>query len=89
MLCGRKQEASQNDVEWAFGVLIKKFLIKREVEHWFLGDIRRIVETSIILHNMMVEYRVYCGQQEDISLYYGTDNNEVNCAVDDINKELV
>jgi Plant transposon protein len=73
------QEVRRKDVERAFGVIQKKFLIlKKDVEHWFLGDIRRIVETAIILHNMMVEHMVDCGQQEDVCYYSVIDNDEVN-----------
>jgi hypothetical protein len=84
------QEASRKDVERAFGVLRQKFMIlKREVEQWFLGDIRRIVDTSIILHNMMVEHRVDRGEKEDISYYEVVEDELINNLAIDVDEEQV
>jgi hypothetical protein len=48
-------------------VLRKNFDIRNRCGSMFLGDICRIVESTIILHNMMVEHRVEQGETEDIS----------------------
>ena len=53
------QEASRKDIERAFGVIQRKFQIqKRELEQWFLSDIKNMVQTTVILHNEMVEHRI-------------------------------
>jgi Plant transposon protein len=50
------QESSRKAVERAFGILQRKFqILTRPMEHWYQEDIKDIVDTCIILHNMMVE----------------------------------
>ncbi len=50
------QEASRKDIEHAFGVLQRTFqFLVRDVEQWYMSDITEAVETSTILHNMMIE----------------------------------
>ena len=49
------QEATPKDTERAFGVLQRKFqVLVRKIELWYVGDIGALVNTAIILHNMMV-----------------------------------
>lgn len=84
------QESCRKDVERAFGVLQQKFqILKKDVEQWYLGDIKRIVETSIILHNMMVEYRVDRGQRECMNFYEVMDDPLVSSAAVDMDEEYV
>jgi Plant transposon protein len=65
-----RQEALQKDIERAFGVLQQKFQVLRNViETWFLSEIKEIVETCIMLHNMMVESRICNDEKEDSNFY--------------------
>ncbi|KAI2503188.1 Ribosomal protein-like protein [Fragilaria crotonensis] len=60
------QEATRKDIERAFGVLQRKFqVLVRKIELWYVGDIGALVNTAIILHNMMVAQRI--------------DNDETEC----------
>ena len=53
------QEASRKDIERAFGVSQPKFhVLVRKIEMWYLGDIACVVNTCIVLHNMMVSHRI-------------------------------
>lgn len=53
------QEGSRKAVERAFGILQRKFqTLKRPVDLFFEEDIKDVVETCLILHNMMVENRM-------------------------------
>ena len=64
------QEASRKDVERAFGVLQRKFqILMRAVELWYVEDIKKIVECTIILHNMMVQFRLERDEREDCNMY--------------------
>jgi Plant transposon protein len=64
------QEACRKSVERAFGILRRKFqILSRPMELLFEEDIRNVVNTCIILHNMMVELRVRREQQEDMAWY--------------------
>jgi hypothetical protein len=50
------QEAYRKDVERAFGVLQARFnIIRTAARLWDTGDLRNIMLTCIILHNMIVE----------------------------------
>ena len=50
------QEGSRKSVERAFGILQRKFqILTRPVELFYEEDIKDVVETCLILHNMMVE----------------------------------
>ena len=76
-LYAKWQESCRKDIERAFGVLQRKFqVLKRPIEQWFLSDINRIVESTIILHNMMVEHRVERNQKESTSFYAINDDHE-------------
>lgn len=78
-LYAKWQESCRKDIERAFGVLQRKFqILKRPIEQWFPTDITRIVESTIILHNMMVEHRINKGEKEDCSFYEIQDDERVN-----------
>lgn len=52
------QEGARKDIERAFGVLQRKFqVLVRKIELWYVGDIDAVVNTTIMLHNMMVAQR--------------------------------
>ena len=71
------QEGKRKAVERAFGILQRKFqILDRPVELWFEDEIKHIVETSIILHNMMVEKRILLEEDEVASLYDENWNDE-------------
>ena len=64
------QEATRKDIERAFGVLQRKFnVLVRPVEQWYVEDITKIVETCIVLHNMMVEDRIQRDESEESNWY--------------------
>lgn len=64
------QEAVRKDVERAFGVLKRKFqILERKMELWYIGDISSVVNTCIILHNMMVSHRIDNDDNEWEALY--------------------
>jgi hypothetical protein len=64
------QEACRKSVERAFGILRRKFqILSRPMELMFEEDIRNVVNTSIMLHNMMVELRLRRNEEEDIGWY--------------------
>ncbi len=53
-----RQESVRKDIERCFGVLIQKFaILKNPIRSWFTDDIREILDTAVILHNMTVEVR--------------------------------
>lgn len=71
------QEASRKDVERAFAVLQRKFqFLVKAVEQWYIEDITTIVQSCIILHNMMVEVRLNRDEEEDYTWY--DFNNNIN-----------
>ena len=52
------QEGKRKDIERAFGVLVQRFgILQRPIRSWYMNDIRNILHTCIILHNMCVEAR--------------------------------
>ena len=64
------QESCRKSVERAFGVVQRKFqIIARPMEQFFEEDIRGIVETCLILHNMMVETRIARDERENCDWY--------------------
>jgi Plant transposon protein len=53
------QESSRKAVERAFGILQRKFqILTRPVEFWYQDDVKDIVDTCIMLHNMMVDVQL-------------------------------
>jgi hypothetical protein len=82
------QEGSQKDVERAFAKLQRKFhFFVKALEQWYIEDITTIVQSCIILHNMMVEVHLDQDEQEDYTWYNFDDNiNENN---NDNNNTLV
>ena len=69
-LYSKWQEACRKSVERAFGILRRKFqILSRPIELLHIEDIRNIVDTCIILHNMMVELRMRRHEEEDKDWY--------------------
>ncbi|XP_012850934.1 PREDICTED: uncharacterized protein LOC105970647 [Erythranthe guttata] len=55
-LFSKMQEAYRKDVERAFGILQARFaIVKQPGRGWNLKDLRNIMMTCIVLHNMIVE----------------------------------
>jgi hypothetical protein len=55
-LYAERQEGARKDVERAFGVLKQRFKIVAEPSRlWYQADISNIMQTCVILHNMIVE----------------------------------
>jgi hypothetical protein len=53
-----RQESVRKDIERCFDVLIQKFgILKNPIRSWFTDDIKEILDTAVILHNMTVEVR--------------------------------
>ena len=64
------QEATRKDIERAFGVLQRKFqILVRKIELWYVSDIGAVVNTTIMLHNMMVAQRIDNDEYECESFY--------------------
>jgi Plant transposon protein len=64
------QEGSRKDIERAFGVLQRKFaVLTKPLEYWHLDDINKIVNTTIILHNMMVAHRIDSDEIDSLDFY--------------------
>ena len=55
-LFAQYQEDARKDIERAFGVLQSRFaIICNPARSWHLDSLKRIMDTCIILHNMIVE----------------------------------
>ena len=55
-LFAERQESVRKDVELAFGVLQSRFaIVKNPARLWDKEKIGKIMRTSVILHNMIVE----------------------------------
>jgi hypothetical protein len=63
--------------------------LKSDVKQWYLSDNRQIVESSFILHKIIVEYQINCGQEENISYYEVNNNVELNSTVVQVEEEMV
>jgi Plant transposon protein len=64
------QEAARKDIERAFGVLQRKFqILVKKMEYHKKEHIKDIVLTCIIMHNMMVDYRMSRDEEENESWY--------------------
>jgi hypothetical protein len=78
------QEAARKDIERAFGVLQRKFhVLVRKIEMWYVSDIACVVNTCIMLHNMMVSHRIDNDDVESEALYVydgRLENDERNTA---------
>ncbi len=73
------QESSRKDIERAFGVLQRKFhFLVHSVELWYADNIHSVVMCCLILHNMMVEYRVECDEREAASFYETVEAGDSN-----------
>lgn len=63
-------KATRKDIERAFGVLQRKFqVLVKKIELWYVSDIANVVNTAIMLHNMMVAYRIDNDEMECESFY--------------------
>ena len=70
----KSQEAVRKDVERVFSILKHKFqILGRPFRLWEISDIDRILTTCIIIHNMVVEDRIY---HIDDDQHYKLQNNE-------------
>jgi Plant transposon protein len=50
------QERVRKDIECAFGILVKRWLIlNKPLRGWNMEDLRGLFSTCVILHNMIVE----------------------------------
>lgn len=68
------QEATRKDSERGFGVWGSKFrCLVRPVELHCVKEIRQMVYGCVAMHNMMVEYRLSLGVEEQEDLYSLTD----------------
>ncbi|XP_047979165.1 uncharacterized protein LOC125221078 [Salvia hispanica] len=56
VLFAQKLEAARKDVEWAFGVLQARFIVKGPARFWYKDVIADVMYVCIILHNMLVEH---------------------------------
>lgn len=71
------QEACRKAVERAFGVLQRKFqILTKPLEFFYEEDIRNVVETCIVLHNMMVETRVRRNEEESLDWYVAREEED-------------
>ena len=53
------QEAARKDIECTFGILVQKFqVLQRPLRGWYENDINDIVQSCVILHNMVQEERM-------------------------------
>ena len=53
-----RHEHVRKDIERAFGIIVKQFgILDRPLRNWYIDDIKDILGTCIILHNMIVEKR--------------------------------
>ena len=62
-----RQESVRKDVERAFGILVKKFhVLHKPLKQWYLDEIKLLMQSCIILHNMVVEHygEEYLNQEE-------------------------
>lgn len=64
------QEAARKDIECAWGIFQSKFrMCLHPCESHSKEDIQACVLSCIMFHNMMVEYRVNSGEEENIGFY--------------------
>lgn len=63
------QESARKDVERAFGVLQARFaIVKGPAQFWSASDLRDIMKTCIIIHNMIIE------DERDLNLDFPLDS---------------
>jgi hypothetical protein len=54
----KRQESVRKDIERTFGILKARFqILAKPALQWYPGDLTSIMNTCIILHNMLVEHR--------------------------------
>ena len=60
------QEAVRKDIECAFGILVQEFhVLQRPLRGWYQEEIKELVQTCTILHNMIQEERMGSLTNED------------------------
>ncbi len=65
------QESARKDVERGFGILQSKYrFIARPIELHHLAEIDDLIVTCIIMHNMMVHYRVETMKENEMASFY-------------------
>jgi hypothetical protein len=53
-----KQEQVRKDIECAFGIVVSRFhVLKRPLRGWYVEDLRAMIHSCTILHNMIVVER--------------------------------
>jgi hypothetical protein len=78
------QESARKDIERAFGVLQRTFhILVRKMEFWYLSDICNVVNTCIVLHNMMVAHRIDSSDDESDAIYL---HDDINFMDDDVRR---
>jgi hypothetical protein len=84
------QESAREDIERAFGVLQRKFhVLVRKMEFWYLTDTCSVVNTCIILHNIMVANRIDSGNNEsDAFFLYDFTNDNATTIEEEAEMEL-
>jgi len=87
-LFAQHQEGARKDIERAFGVLQSRFaIICNPARSWHLDSLKRIMDTCIILHNMIVEdERATYGGNFDYS--YDHIGNDPTAPPDDSNSDF-
>jgi hypothetical protein len=81
-----RQESVRKDIERCFGVLIQKFgILKNPIRSWFTDDIKEILDTAVILHNMTVEVRRYNYTLNDLRTVEQGDEDDNQLDDDDDN----
>jgi len=85
------QESSRKSIERAFGVFQRKFQIAvRKIEQWYVEDIKKIIESCVILHNMMVEERMVRGKEEGSGWYeYRDEDSQEQACLDPAMEHVV
>ena len=78
----KRHESVRKDVERAFGVLVQRFgILKRPIRNWYLDDIKNIVSSCIILHNMTIElnkaFFIFNDEQHENNATSVADDEEV------------
>lgn len=78
------QESKQKDSERAFGVFMRKFqCLARPIELHQLKDIKQMIYSCIIMHNMMVEYRIEQEEVDSENMYHLCHDNAAHLLVAD------
>lgn len=72
-----RQESVRKDVERAFGVLIARWhILCNPCRLWDVDTMTLIIQTCIILHNMIIEYEEDKSEYEEIKSNYPTQDDD-------------